>query len=63
MAFFVIDETLPEALIVDGDAVVPSKFTHALAEYDGAEPDAVESAVAVAELPEHEVEDPEIFID
>lgn len=38
-------ETFPLALIAGVD--VPLKFTHALAEYEGAEPEAVDNAVAV----------------
>jgi hypothetical protein len=41
--------------------VVGSKFTHALAEYDGAEPDAVERFVAVAALPVQDADEPEVF--
>ena len=42
--------TLAEALIAT--VPVPLKFTQALAAYDGAEPDAVDNAVAVEALPD-----------
>ena len=58
MLDLVTDDIFPLALGVIGEARVPSKFTHALAEYEGAEPDAVDSAagagipVQLARLPD-----------
>jgi hypothetical protein len=54
VAFFVTLLTLPEARIVLGVAVVPLNVTHTRAEYEGADPEVVDKAVAVAALPEHD---------